>query len=153
VHLRLITAALTLAAGFTFAEAQTQTPPPAGGAAAGFAAAVAAADPVKGEASARKCGVCHTFEQGGAAKVGPNLWNIVNRPIAALPDYKYSPAMVAYSEGGAKTWTYDELSAYLENPKAHIPGNKMAFPGLKKEDERANVIAYLRTLSDAPASF
>ena len=59
--------------------------------------------------------------------------------------------MKAFSAGGGKTWTYDELSAYLENPKADVPGNKMAFPGVKKEADRANVIAYLRTLADTPA--
>ena len=58
--------------------------------------------------------------------------------------------MTEFAAGG-KTWTYDELSAYLENPKAHVPNNKMAFPGVKKEADRANLIAYLRTLADTPA--
>ncbi len=94
---------------------------------------------------------CHSFEQGGAAKVGPNLWAIVGRAVASAPDYKYSDAMIAYSEGGAKFWTIEELDPYLLNPRQHVPGTKMAFPGLKKDDERANVIAYLATLGAAPA--
>jgi cytochrome c len=131
-----------LAAGILPAAAQD---------AGGFAAAVAAADPAKGETFAKRCAACHTFEKDGANKIGPHLWGIVDRPIASVADFKYSDAMLAFSEGGAKTWTYDELSAYLLNPKDHIPGNKMAFPGIKKDADRANVIAYLRTLADTPA--
>jgi cytochrome c len=116
-----------------------------------FAPAVAAGDVAKGEAFAKRCGACHTFEAGGANKVGPNLWNVVNRPVASVPDYNYSEAMIAFSEGGAKTWTYDLLSAYLADPKATVPKNKMVFPGIKKDEDRANVIAYLRTLSESPA--
>jgi cytochrome c len=112
---------------------------------------IAAADPAKGQMLARRCMSCHRFEKDGGSAVGPNLWGVVDRPIASLPDYTYSQAMVAFAQGGAKHWTYDELSAYLESPSAHIPGNKMAFPGLKKEDERANVVAFLRTLADTPA--
>jgi cytochrome c len=116
-----------------------------------FAPAVAAGDVAKGETFAKRCAACHTFESGGPNKVGPNLWGIVGRPVATHADFKYSDAMIEFSAGGSKIWTYDELNAYLENPKKHIPGNKMIFPGAKKEEDRANVIAYLRTLSDTPA--
>jgi cytochrome c2 len=137
------------------APATTEAPaagaPAAAGAGSAFASLVAAADPAKGENVAKRCAACHSFEKGAANKVGPNLWGIVDRPIATVPEFAYSEAMTAYSEGGSKTWTYDELSGYLENPKEHIPGNKMAFPGLRKEDDRANVVAYLRTLADTPA--
>ena len=71
--------------------------------------------------------------------------------IASVADYAYSDAMVAFSGGGQKAWTYAELDPYLLNPKGHVPGTKMVFPGIKKDDERAAVIAYLRTLADAPA--
>jgi cytochrome c len=141
--MRLAVAVLVFSAASGLACAQE-----AGG---GFAAAVAAADPAKGEAFAKRCAACHTFESGGAHKVGPNLWNIVDRPIASAPEYNYSEAMVTFSEGGAKTWSYDLLSAYLADPKGTVPGNKMVFPGIKKDEDRANVIAYLRTLSDNPA--
>lgn len=119
--------------------------------ASAFAPAVAAADAAKGEAFAKRCVACHSFEAGGPNKVGPNLWNIVNRPVASVPEYKYSDAMIAFSEGGAKLWTYDELSTYLTDPRGTVPGTKMVFPGVKKDEDRANVIAYLRTLSEAPA--
>jgi cytochrome c2 len=120
-------------------------------AASGFAALVASADVAKGEAFAKRCMACHTFEEGGATKVGPNLWDIVNHPIAAKADYPYSDAMIAFSEGGAKVWDYDTLNVYLENPKGVVPGTKMIFPGAKAEADRANVIAYLRTLAAEPA--
>ena len=111
---------------------------------------LASADAAAGEASAKKCVACHSFAQGEANKVGPNLWGIVGRPVASIPEYKYSEAMVAFSEGGAKHWTIDELDRYLLDPRKHVPGTKMAFPGLKKDDERANVVAYLNTLGAAP---
>jgi cytochrome c2 len=132
--------------------AQTEAPAaaPADAGASAFAPKVAAADADKGKNLAKRCAACHTFEKDGANKIGPHLWGIVNRPIASVPDFEYSDAMKAFGADG-KTWTYDELSAYLENPKEHIPGNKMAFPGLRKEDDRADVIAYLRTLADTPA--
>ncbi len=108
------------------------------------------ADPAAGEASFRKCQACHTAEQGGANKVGPNLWDIVNRPIASHEGFSYSSAMqeFATSEG---EWDYEHLNGFLLNPRGYVSGTAMAFAGLKKDDERANVIAYLRTLSDSPA--
>ncbi len=142
---RLTFAALVLASSLGAAVAQES------GAESAFAPAVAAADAAKGEAYAKRCAACHSFDAGGANKVGPNLWNIVNRPVASAPEYNYSDAMVAFSEGGAKHWTYDHLSAYLADPKGTVPKNKMVFPGIKKDEDRANVIAYLRTLSESPA--
>jgi cytochrome c2 len=141
------------------AEAPAEAAAPAGAAApaeaaapaSGFAALVAAADVGKGEAFARRCIACHTFEEGGANRVGPNLWGVVNRPVASIPDYAYSEAMVAYAEGGAKVWDYDTLGAYLEDPRAHVPGTKMVFPGIRSEEDRANVVAYLRSLAAEPA--
>ena len=139
----VFTAALFLAAGPTMSQAQD--------AGADIAARIAAADSAKGQAFAKRCAACHTFEKDASNKVGPNLWNVVDRPVASVPDFKYSDAMLAFSEGGAKHWTYAELDAYLTNPKAHVPKNKMVFPGIKKDEDRANVIAYLRSLSDSPA--
>jgi len=123
---------------------------PGASAADGFAALVAAADVGRGQQVGRRCAACHVFEKGGANRVGPVLWDVVNRPIASVPGYNYSPALTAFAEGGAKTWTVDELNPYLENPRGHVPGTKMAFAGLKSEEERAQVIAYLRSLSDNP---
>ena len=144
---RFTMASLMLISGLVPAQAQDPAAPPAGG----FAALVAAADPIKGQASAKKCVACHSFEEGGAQKVGPNLWAVVGRPVASVPEYKYSEAMVAYSQGGTKLWTIEELDAYLLNPRQHVPGTKMAFPGLRTDEERANMIAYLGTLGAAPA--
>jgi cytochrome c len=115
-----------------------------------FPVLLAAADANAGEGAAKKCLTCHTFKSGEANKVGPNLWGIVNRPIAAHEGYEYDDAMHAFAET-AKTWTFDNLNAFLHDPKGTVPGTKMAFPGLKDDKERANVVAYLRTLSENPA--
>ncbi len=112
---------------------------------------LASADLGAGESVFKKCASCHTFEEGGSKKVGPNLWNIVERPIASSDGFAYSAAMKEFSAGG-KTWTYDELNAFLAAPKAHVKGTSMGFAGLKKVDERANVIAWLRTHSATPVA-
>jgi cytochrome c len=108
------------------------------------------ADPARGESSFRKCQACHTSEQGGANKVGPNLWEIVNRPVASHEGFSYSGAMKELA-AEVSGWDYEHLNDFLLAPKAAVPGTAMAFAGLKKDGERADVIAYLRTLSDSPA--
>jgi len=120
-----------------------------GSVAAGSAAIamIAAGSVEDGESVARKCKSCHTFDEGGANRVGPNLWNIVDRPIATLADYSYSDAMSA-QEGD---WTYDRLWTYLMDPRAEVPGTKMAFRGITDEDDLASLILYLRSLSNDPA--
>ncbi|MCZ6720599.1 MAG: c-type cytochrome [Proteobacteria bacterium] len=112
--------------------------------ATGFSALLAAADPDAGKKVAKKCGACHTFEAGGPNKLGPNLWNVVGRPVASLEGFNYSPAM----SGLGGSWELERLAAFVANPKEYLPGNKMSFPGVKKEADRANLIAYLRLLSD-----
>jgi cytochrome c len=107
---------------------------------------IASADPAKGQEVAKKCAVCHTFGSGEPAKVGPNLYGIVGNKHAHMEGFPYSDAMK--KSGG--TWGYAELAHYLLNPKAAVPGNKMAFAGIKKPEDRAALIAYLRTLSDNP---
>ncbi len=100
----------------------------------------------KGESVFKKCAACHTPDNGGANKIGPNLWNIVGREVASKGDFSYSDAMAEH--GG--NWDYELLNRYLTKPKDEIPGNKMVFVGLKKDSDRASVIMYLRSLSDTP---
>ena len=107
---------------------------------------LASADEKKGENVAKKCAVCHNFKEGAGAKIGPDLWNIVGRPKGSAAGFTYSDAMK--SKGG--NWGYQELFDYLKDPKAYVPGNKMAFAGLPKPEERAELLAYLHTLSDKP---
>lgn len=108
------------------------------------------ADPDAGQGVFRRCAACHTAEQGGANKAGPNLWDIVGHQIATREGFSYSAAMREYSEGGSKVWDYESLSAFLAAPRAEVPGTAMAFAGIKNPQEEANLIAYLRTLSDDP---
>ncbi len=115
-----------------------------------IAVLLASADAEAGAAVFKKCGACHTGEKGGANKVGPNLWGIVNRPVASHEGYSYSAAMKAFSEDG-KVWDYDHLNHFLTSPKGLVKGTAMGFAGVKKDGERANLIAYLRTLADSPA--
>ncbi|MBW8319901.1 MAG: cytochrome c family protein [Arenimonas sp.] len=117
-----------------------------------IATLLASADAAAGETVFKKCVSCHTADKGGANKVGPNLFGIVERPVASHEGFGYSAAMTEFAQGGAVTWTYDNLSHFLAAPKKFIAGTAMGFAGLKKEEERANLIAYLRTLADTPAA-
>jgi cytochrome c len=108
-----------------------------------------AADVAAGGKSAKVCTACHSFADSGANKVGPGLWEVVNRKPGSHEGFKYSPAMVTFGE--SHVWDYATLDIYLTNPKVEVPGNKMAFAGVKKPEDRANIIAYLRSLSASPA--
>lgn len=107
---------------------------------------LASADIAAGADVAKKCVSCHSFDEGGANKTGPALYGVLNRDVAAL-DFKYSDSLVAYDG----VWDYQALNNFLWRPKDYIPGNKMNFRGVRKDQERADLIAYLRSLSANPA--
>ena len=126
--------------GHALAQTGAVTPP--------IAPLLATADPAAGESYAKKvCAQCHSLNEGGKAIIGPNLYGVVGGPHAHMPGFNYSDAMKA-KQG---PWTYDELFAWLTKPDAYAPGTRMAFPGIKNEKLRLDVIAYLRTLSHDPA--
>lgn len=112
-------------------------------------AILANTDPIKGAEIFRKCSVCHTDDKSGANKVGPNLWNIVGSITGHKEDFSYSEAMMKRKSEN-KVWSYEELYRYLYAPKLYVPGTKMAFAGVKDDKDRANLIAYLRTMSGNP---
>lgn len=107
---------------------------------------LAKADVAKGKTTAKACLVCHSFEKGAPNKLGPTLWNIVNHERASVTGYAYSPSMSAMK---GQKWTQQDLSNYLTSPMTYAKGTKMAFAGIKNPQERANVIAWLATLTDA----
>jgi len=111
-------------------------------------AMLAAADVAAGEKLSKKCTACHVFEKGGANKVGPALWNIVDAAKGSKAEFGYSEALA--NAGGA--WDYVSLNAFLYKPKAYISGTKMNFAGFKKPEDRANMIAYLRRNADSQAA-
>jgi cytochrome c len=118
-----------------------------GGAAAGpkgpepIMALIATADIAKGEKLSKACAACHSFDKGGPNKVGPNLYAVMGGPLAHIAGFEYS---VALKEHGG-TWDYDAMNHFLYKPKDYIKGTKMNYAGLKKPEDRAAIIAWLRT--------
>jgi cytochrome c len=159
----LVLLALNIAANAVFAPHSPAKPgyevavqeEPAGGAAGGQQAPadeplpvrLASADVARGEASAKKCAACHTFEKGEPNRVGPNLWGVVGRQKASEAGFNYSAAMKAQKGN----WSLDELDKYLTNPRSAVPGTNMTFAGLPRGKERADLLAYLNGKADNPA--
>jgi cytochrome c len=104
------------------------------------------ADPAKGQQVFNKCAACHNADKGGANQLGPNLWDVIGEPIGQGKGFAFSPALSSKSG----TWNWDNLSQWLTSPRAFAPGTKMTFAGLGDPQDRANVIAYLNSHSDAP---
>jgi cytochrome c len=155
----LITLSLNITAGALFSPVKPAKPgydiavKETAGDKAGPAAAeepmeamLASASVEKGQATAKQCGACHTFEKGGPNRVGPNLWGIIGRAKATEAGFNYSAAMKA--KGG--NWGFGDLYAFLANPRGVVPGTNMTFAGLARGQQRADVIDYLNTLSDSP---
>ncbi len=111
------------------------------------AALVAKADPAKGEGDAAICKACHAFEKGAPSPVGPNLYGVLGRKIASVEGFNYTPAMKAHAE---ETWDYAHVDRLIHKPAEFAPGTMMAFPGLPDANQRAEVIAFLRTKADSP---
>lgn len=111
-------------------------------------ALLAAADVEKGAKISKACAACHAFEKGGPNKQGPGLWGIVGHAKAGHDGFTYSDDLKA--KGG--NWDYDALNHFLWKPKSYVAGTKMTFAGIKKAEERAALIAWLRTQADSPAA-
>jgi cytochrome c len=110
-------------------------------------ALLAKADPAKGQAQAKACLACHVFEKGGPNKTGPDLWDVVERPVASHEGFAYSDSL---KEKSGEKWTFEMLNQFIANPKSVAPKTKMTFGGIKRDAARADLLAYLRTLSDSP---
>ncbi len=111
---------------------------------------LASADLAAGEAVFKKCAACHSWEDGGANKTGPNLWNLINRPVASHEGFAYSAALREHVAVDP-TWTYEALNKFLHAPKKYVAGTAMGFAGLKKDTDIANLLAWMRTHSPSPA--
>ncbi len=137
-------------------EVAATTPGDSGGGTAAPAATplhelLANSDVAKGQKAFKKCAACHKVDAGASGGVGPNLAGIVGKAMGAQDGFTYSKGMATVAaEKGA--WTYASLDAFLKKPKAFVPGTKMSFAGVKKEADRADLLAYLKSISpDAPA--
>ncbi len=111
-----------------------------------LAVLLAEADAGKGERVAKKCAACHTFDKGGANKIGPNLYGVMGRDLGTIDGFAYSGAL----KGKGGSWGYDELNEFITNPKGFIKGTKMAFAGVKNTKQRADLILYMRGQNDSP---
>ena len=109
-------------------------------------ALMAMGDVNAGEKIFKKCAACHSIVKGGKNKIGPALYNVIERKVGKVADYKYSKALASYD----KNWTFEELNGFLKKPAKYIKGTKMAYAGLRKEKDRASVIKYLNQNSDNP---
>jgi cytochrome c len=114
-----------------------------------FGVLLANADLSAGERVARRCVACHTFNEGGASGTGPNLWGIMGRAVADVSGFNYSSAMNSYGSDGTR-WLFENMYDYLENPRGYVPGTSMSFAGLRNQNDRINVIAYMREQDSSP---
>jgi cytochrome c len=140
-------------AGFLVEVAEAAETPAAGeaaGEAVPLPVLMAKADVAKGATAAKACLACHSVDEGGAAKVGPALWDVVERNMGSAAGFAYSEGLAAKS---GEKWTYENLNTFIKGPKAYIKGTKMAYGGLTNDAKRADLLAYLGSLSKAPKPF
>ena len=158
----MLTMALGLFSGFVFAPRTLVKPGydlPNAEPEAAAPAAEAAAEPAvplpqllvkasldKGQANAKVCAACHNFTKGAGAKIGPELWAVVDRPVASMGGFDYSETLK--KKGG--DWSLENINAFIANPKAYAPGTKMGYAGEANQEKRADILAYLNSLSDSP---
>lgn len=114
-----------------------------------FGTLLATASADAGERVARRCVACHTFDQDGGHGTGPALYGVLGRDVAAVAGFSFSSAMRDYAEGGTE-WLYQNMYEYLENPRRYVPGTSMAFAGLRSQDDRIDLLAYMRQQDDNP---
>ena len=158
----LVVMSLNMVAGIVFAPKKPAVPgydlpQPEATAGAGAAPAPVADEPIavrlakadvaRGEKAVGACKACHTFEKGGANKIGPHLFDVYERAEGSVAGFNYSAAMKGRND---KNWDAEALDHFLKNPKAYVPGTIMAYAGMSRPDTRADVVAYLNTLADAP---
>jgi cytochrome c len=139
--------------GFKIEVASTETPAAGGETAAAavpLAQLLAKADPKKGAEVANACKACHDLAKGGPNKTGPNLWDVAERDMGKHEGFGYSEAMLAMA---GQKWTYENLNKFITAPGEFVKGTKMKFGGIKNDEKRANLLAYLQSLSDAPKPF
>lgn len=135
----------TAALGGTGGEVATKAPE-----AEPILALLASADIERGQKLSKACAACHSFDKGGPDLVGPHQWNIVGRKMGSVSGFAYSDTLMAMGAEG-KTWDYQSLNAFLWKPKNFVAGTKMNYIGIKKPEDRAALIAWLRTMADSPA--
>ncbi len=123
---------------------------PAGPPVEPIAVRLASADKERGAAVFRQCASCHTPDKGGPNRVGPNMWGVVERTKGQVAGFGYSNALKAIAAKGEK-WGFAEIDKFVENPRGYIAGTSMSYGGLANPKQRADLIAYLNTLSDNPA--
>ncbi|HEV2554116.1 MAG TPA: cytochrome c family protein [Bosea sp. (in: a-proteobacteria)] len=157
----LVVMGLNMTAGIVFAPTKPAVPgfdlpsdepvaaasAPAAAAEEPIAVRLAKADVARGEKAMGACKACHTFEKGGANKIGPHLYDVYARNKGAVDGFAYSAAMKAKS---GEKWEAEQLDGFLKNPKAYMPGTIMAYAGVGRPDTRADMVAYLNSLADAP---
>jgi cytochrome c len=132
------------------AQAAAEAPAAAASAPVDIAAVMAQADATRGQAAFRPCAACHTVEKGGANRIGPNLWNTVAQRKGHADGFNYSSAL-RQRQAANERWDYEQLYRFLENPRGYMSGTSMSFAGVRRSGERADIIAYLRSLADSPA--